>query len=78
MSELVPEHFYLPEVLMNVNKLSLGSQTNDEKHFQLDAMLLPPWAMNYHDFVRIMREALESKHVYKHLGSWLDLTFGVL
>lgn len=34
--------------------------------------------MNYHDFVRIMREALESKHVSKHIGSWLDLTFGVL
>jgi hypothetical protein len=40
-------------------------------------MFLPPWAMNYHDFVRIMRESLESKYVTEHIGNWIDLTFGV-
>jgi len=44
---------------------------------QLDSLVLPPWAMNYHDFVRQMREQLESKYVQKNLCHWIDLLFGV-
>ncbi len=40
-------------------------------------MVLPPWAMNAFDFVRIMREALESETVKNSLGAWIDLVFGV-
>jgi hypothetical protein len=60
-SELIPEHFYLPEMFMNSNLLSLGNQPlNDEsKHFpgvkflQQDSFLIPKWALNVHDFVRV-------------------------
>jgi len=58
---------------MNLNKLKL---TKSDGH-QLDSLFLPPWAMNYHDFVRIMREQLESKYVQKHLCHWIDMLFGV-
>ena len=40
-------------------------------------MFLPPWSMNYYDFIRIMRESLENKHVTKNIGHWIDLIFGV-
>lgn len=38
---------------------------------------LPKWAKNEHDFVRIHRECLESKHVAKRLKYWVDLLFGI-
>lgn len=44
---------------------------------QQDSVFLPPWAINYHDFVRQMREALESKHTTRMLSHWIDLVFGV-
>lgn len=40
-------------------------------------MFIPQWAINHHDFVRIMREALESKYVTENLGYWIDLIFGI-
>ena len=40
--------------------------------------MMPPWAMNQYDFVRMMREGLESKHVSKSIGTWIDMVFGVL
>ena len=58
-NELTPELYYFPEILMNMNKLKL-SKTSD---YQLDSIYLPKWAMSYHDFVRNMREQLESKYV---------------
>lgn len=40
--------------------------------------MLPPWAHGSADeFVRIMREALESVHVSAHLHEWVDLIFGI-
>ena len=59
---------------MNPNKLRLGE--NAKKYVQ-DSTLLPPWAANAHDFVSIMREALESKYVTQNIGHWIDLLFGV-
>lgn len=38
---------------------------------------LPPWANDSPEkFVEILREALESDHVSKHLHHWIDLIFG--
>ncbi|KAL1223624.1 BEACH domain-containing protein C2 [Cardamine amara subsp. amara] len=64
VKELVPELFYLPEVLTNENSIDF------------DAVKLPPWAKNPVDFVHKQRKALESEHVSAHLHEWIDLIFG--
>ncbi|KAJ0254910.1 BEACH domain-containing protein C1 [Hirschfeldia incana] len=64
VNELVPELFYLPEVLTNDNHTKLGTVN------------LPPWAKTPVDFVHKQRMALESDHVSAHLHEWIDLIFG--
>jgi hypothetical protein len=60
VKELVPELFFLPEVLRNVNGIDLGvTQSNRRVH----DVELPPWAANAEEFVRIHRAALESECV---------------
>ncbi|CAN8284494.1 unnamed protein product [Cochlearia groenlandica] len=73
VKELVPELFYLPEVLTNENSIDFGTTQLGEK---LDAVKLPPWAKNPVDFVHQQRRALESEHVSAHLHEWIDLIFG--
>uniref|UniRef100_A0A1J3HZE8 BEACH domain-containing protein lvsC n=1 Tax=Noccaea caerulescens TaxID=107243 RepID=A0A1J3HZE8_NOCCA len=73
VKELVPELFYLPEVLTNENSIDFGTTQLGEK---LDAVKLPPWAKNPVDFVHKHRRALESEHVSAHLHDWIDLIFG--
>ncbi|KAH6559664.1 hypothetical protein KP509_1Z002100 [Ceratopteris richardii] len=73
VKELVPELFYLPEVLMNVNKINLGKTQKGE---QLGDVRLPPWASSPVDFVHKHRAALESQHVSANLHHWIDLIFG--
>ncbi|KAJ6229752.1 beige/beach-related [Anaeramoeba flamelloides] len=74
VSELVPEFYYLPEFLSNVNNLDLGKKQNGET---VDNVILPPWSNNSpHEFIRIMREALECDYVSEHLNEWIDLIFG--
>ncbi|MQL97976.1 hypothetical protein Taro_030667, partial [Colocasia esculenta] len=73
VKELVPELFYLPEVLMNVNSIDFGTTQLGEK---IDYVKLPPWAENPVDFVHKHRMALESEHVSAHLHEWIDLIFG--
>lgn len=71
--ELTPEFFYLPEIFRNHNLANLGrSRTN----VPVNEVILPKWASNEHDFVRIQRELLESKHVAKQIRAWLDMLFG--
>ncbi|CAL9245584.1 unnamed protein product [Arabidopsis halleri] len=65
VKELVPELFYLPEVLTNENLVE-----------NLDSVKLPPWAKSPIDFVHKQRMALESEHVSAHLHEWIDLIFG--
>ncbi|XP_023637971.1 BEACH domain-containing protein C1 [Capsella rubella] len=65
VKELVPELFYLPEVLTNENLVE-----------KLDSVKLPPWAKSPIDFVHKQRMALESEHVSAHLHEWIDLIFG--
>ncbi len=43
---------------------------------QVGDVILPPWAKNPHDFIRLHREALESEYVSENLHLWLDLIFG--
>ena len=72
--ELIPEFFYLPEFLTNINHVDLGTTQKDEI---VTDVALPPWARGCpREFVRIHREALESKYVSEHLHLWIDLIFG--
>lgn len=73
VKELVPELFYLPEVLTNENSIDFGTTQLGEK---LDSVKLPPWAENPVDFIHKHRMALESEHVSAHLHEWIDLIFG--
>ena len=43
---------------------------------KIDNVKLPPWALNQNDFLRKMREALESDYVSQNLHKWIDLIFG--
>lgn len=73
VKELVPELFYLPEVLTNGNGIDLGTTQLGEK---IDVVKLPPWADSPIDFIHKHRTALESEHVSAHLNEWIDLIFG--
>ncbi|XVF73351.1 hypothetical protein PTKIN_Ptkin12aG0194600 [Pterospermum kingtungense] len=73
VKELVPELFYLPEMLTNENSIDFGTTQLGGK---LDSVQLPPWAQNPVDFIHKHRMALESEHVSAHLNEWIDLIFG--
>lgn len=42
----------------------------------VDDVILPPWAKDAYEFVRLHRLALESEQVSQHLHHWIDLVFG--
>ncbi|XP_040021146.2 neurobeachin-like protein 2 isoform X1 [Gasterosteus aculeatus] len=74
VKELIPEFFYFPEFLQNMNGFDLG-------HLQitqgsLTDVLLPRWASSREDFIKQHRKALECEHVSSHLHEWIDLIFG--
>ncbi|KAL5564236.1 hypothetical protein UlMin_027400 [Ulmus minor] len=73
VKELVPELFYIPEILTNENSIDFGTTQLGGK---LDSVKLPPWAENPIDFIHKHRMALESEHVSAHLHEWIDLIFG--
>ncbi|KAJ3447433.1 beige/beach-related [Anaeramoeba flamelloides] len=74
LKELIPEFYYLPEFLENLNHVNLGTKQNKEI---VNNVKLPPWANNStEEFVRIMNDALESDYVSEHLNEWIDLIFG--
>ncbi|CCK69201.1 Bph1p KNAG_0C00880 [Huiozyma naganishii CBS 8797] len=72
--ELIPEFYFLPEFLINVNNIDFGK---DQKGKAVNDVILPPWAKNDpKTFVKKNREALESQYVTEHLNEWIDLIFG--
>uniref|UniRef100_A0A673H8U3 Neurobeachin-like protein 2 n=1 Tax=Sinocyclocheilus rhinocerous TaxID=307959 RepID=A0A673H8U3_9TELE len=74
VKELIPEFFYFPDFLQNMNSFDLGClQISQEK---VNDVLIPPWASSPEDFIRKHRKALESEHVSAHLHEWIDLIFG--
>ena len=73
VKELIPEFFCCPEMFLNTNNLPLGELQTGGK---VDDVILPPWAKDAFDFVRIHREALESDYVSENLHHWIDLVFG--
>ncbi|XP_043931342.1 neurobeachin-like protein 1 [Protopterus annectens] len=74
VKELIPEFFYFPEFLENLNKFDLGRlQISKEK---VNDCVLPKWAKSPEDFIYKHSKALESEHVSAHLHEWIDLIFG--
>ncbi|KAL4710155.1 hypothetical protein ACJJTC_006452 [Scirpophaga incertulas] len=69
VKELIPELFFLPEMLVNGAGLRLGAPEGGD-------VALPPWAASPEDFVRLHRMALESEFVSCQLHQWIDLIFG--
>lgn len=73
--ELIPEFYFLPEFLYNANTYELGTTQSGEV---VNHVKLPVWAHgDAREFVRVHRQALESKFVSEHLHEWIDLVFGV-
>ncbi|KAI9243795.1 hypothetical protein BY458DRAFT_448104 [Sporodiniella umbellata] len=73
--ELIPEFFYLPEFLVNVNKFNFGVKQGSGE--AIDSVVLPPWAHGDPKiFIQKHREALESDYVSANLHHWIDLIFG--
>lgn len=74
VKELIPEFFFSPEFLRNINDLDLGVNTNTKE--RVNDVILPPWAHSAEDFISIHRRALECEHVSRNLHHWIDLIFG--
>lgn len=73
VKELVPEWYCMPEMFQNRNRENFG---RTQAGVQVGDVELPPWADGPHDFVRKMRDALESDVVSDTLHQWIDLIFG--
>ena len=75
--ELIPEFYYLPEMLRNNNNLNLTQDlfdSNGEK-IVINDVELPPWANNSaFTFVTEMRNNLEKDKI--KINKWIDLIFG--
>ena len=72
VKELVPEFFYFPEFLVNMNHFDFGKLQGGKKS-QVNDVILPKWAANPDDFIRQHRMALESNYVSENLHHWIDL-----
>lgn len=74
VKELVPELFFLPECLLNLNNCPFGLKQDG---VAVHDVILPPWAKgSARHFIQLHRQALESEHVSKNLNHWIDLVFG--
>lgn len=72
--ELIPEFFYLPEFLVNLNNFEFGKLQSGEA---ANDVHLPKWAHGDPKiFIAKNREALESPYVSANLHQWIDLIFG--
>lgn len=72
--ELIPEFFYLPEFLLNLEKHDFGVQ---QSGLRVHNLRLPAWTQqNPYFFVSQHRKSLESDYVSRNLHHWIDLIFG--
>ena len=76
--ELIPEFYFLPEMLKNNNNLNLTQDLldSDGKKIVINDVELPPWANNSaFTFIAEMRNNLEKDK--NKLNKWIDLIFGI-
>ena len=74
VKELIPECGQPPEFLETQPLFHLGTRQDGVAVGDVE---LPPWAKgSTHEFVRVMREALESETVSARIHEWIDLVFG--
>ncbi|EAY12305.1 Beige/BEACH domain containing protein [Trichomonas vaginalis G3] len=72
--ELIPEFFFQPSFLLNENNFDLGQS----KGRKIGDVELPPWShQQIYEFVKIMRQSLESDIVSEQLNKWIDLFYGL-
>lgn len=72
--ELIPEFYYLPEFLLNVNNFDFGiNQQSTRVH---NVILPDKFGNSPYRMVYMFRQLLESQEVSSELGGWIDLIFG--
>jgi hypothetical protein len=73
VKELIPELFFMPEMLRNSNGYQMGRRDDGST---VDDAVLPRWAKSPEHFIVLHRQALESDLVSCQLHQWIDLIFG--
>jgi len=74
VKELIPEFFFLPEFLCNLEGFDFGHR---QCGMRVHHVNLPAWSKkDPRLFILIHRQALESDHVTANLHKWIDLVFG--
>lgn len=82
LKELIPEFYETStDFLLNLLDVDFGYTAKDEKVnvntlYSFKNVILPNWADNASDFLKKMRDALESPIVSANLHNWIDLIFG--
>ena len=71
--ELIPEFFYLPEMLVNINDINLGKR---DGNIMVDDVLTP-CDNNPYKFIDTMKNILENNHISYNIQNWIDLIFGI-
>ena len=71
--ELIPEFYFQPEFLTNINNFDLGKTNTGES---ISNIILPPWASTPIEYIYLNRKCLESDYVSRHLNEWIDLIWG--
>ena len=72
--ELVPEFYYNPEVLKNINNIVFPESPITKRI--VGDVVLPKWASSHRELIMKMRMALESPIVSRQLHEWIDLIWG--
>ena len=70
--ELIPEFYYLPEMLLNINDINLGIKEDGDKINDVAT----PCNDDPYKFVEAMKRAFENNKVSYSLQNWIDLIFG--
>lgn len=74
--ELIPEFYDITQggdFLINSFGINFGYRHDGSK---VHDVALPQWADDTTDFVKKLRDALESEYVSQNLNHWIDLIFG--